>query len=85
LSERKQVVMDNYRNTLNKALKLIKQYALMLFAIYIGFTILVNFLGFNQPGAVFLISISLGIIILGFLAFIYHKVRKDRKALFDEL
>jgi len=82
LSEKKHLAKGNYNETLARASKWLKHYAIMLIATYVSFTIFVNILG-NQLGAILVVTVALFVIIIGVLSYTIWLIKKSRKALND--
>lgn len=70
--EKKKLISD-------KAVKLIKQYIIMMMAIYIGWIVMVNFLHLTRDLVVYSISSALAIPILGLLLYNIWQIKKLKK------
>jgi len=75
----------NLKEAVTKAGKWLRQFIIMLVAVYIVFIVIVNLPQMNQVSGVLLVSLGLFGIIMGSLIYVARLVKKtERKFKFDE-
>lgn len=67
------------RAEIKKAANLIKQYIILLLGVYIGFLVLVGYFRMDVGITYFLISVALGLVIIGLLGFNVVLIKKAMK------
>lgn len=65
----KKLSKEEFREKVKQATKIIKKYIIMMIGLYIGFTVMTGFLRFEKSQASMIISLGLGLAIVGMLIY----------------
>lgn len=70
--------MKDRKIVMGKLTKIIRQYIVMLLALYIGFLVMTGFMGIDKPNAALFIAICVAIIIIVLLLWCVYQIKKLR-------